>query len=238
MDELTDIGDRVQIAQTVTAAASGVGEPDPYELKFLHGPQPRGFERHKAFGIFRELVRGFRRIHFLAPCVTVFGSARLGETSPYYPVAREIGRLLVDVGRLRLVVAETGEVPPMSSMKTSTKFGVAVAEAAWAQTRPSSAIRRVDSNLNRKRVPRLASVRSSVRSWVMMRCCERDSTFRATVRHRSIRRVFSRASGLNDPAGIDGSSGVTWIVCPGQAVQHPVLPFAEPDLECVRHGRL
>ena len=53
------------------------------DIKFLQGPQPRGFELGKAFEIFCELMRGFRTFHFLAPCVTVFGSARLGETSPH-----------------------------------------------------------------------------------------------------------------------------------------------------------
>jgi uncharacterized protein (TIGR00730 family) len=68
------------------------------QIRFLLGPQPRGFELGKAFEIFCELMRGFRTFHFLAPCVTVFGSARLGEVSPQYALSREIGERLARAG--------------------------------------------------------------------------------------------------------------------------------------------
>jgi uncharacterized protein (TIGR00730 family) len=70
----------------------------PDQIRFLLGPQPRGFELGKGCEIFFELMRGFRTFHFLAPCVTVFGSARLGEVSPHYAVSREIGERLARVG--------------------------------------------------------------------------------------------------------------------------------------------
>ena len=31
-----------------------------------------------------DFVRGFRALHFVGPCVTIFGSARFGESHPYY----------------------------------------------------------------------------------------------------------------------------------------------------------
>ncbi|HEX4145932.1 MAG TPA: TIGR00730 family Rossman fold protein [Pirellulales bacterium] len=71
---------------------------DADQIRFFQGPQPRGFELGKALEIFFELMRGFRTFHFLAPCVTVFGSARVGETSQQYPVAREIGARLARAG--------------------------------------------------------------------------------------------------------------------------------------------
>jgi uncharacterized protein (TIGR00730 family) len=40
----------------------------------------------------RDFIKGFRTLHFVGPCVTIFGSARFGEAHPYYPVAREVGR--------------------------------------------------------------------------------------------------------------------------------------------------
>ena len=43
-------------------------------------------------------MRGFRRLHFVGPCVTVFGSARFGETTRYYALARETGRSLAGAG--------------------------------------------------------------------------------------------------------------------------------------------
>jgi uncharacterized protein (TIGR00730 family) len=45
-----------------------------------------------------EFIRGFRKFHFVGPCVTVFGSARFDEDHPYYEQAHEIGRLLAQRG--------------------------------------------------------------------------------------------------------------------------------------------
>ena len=70
----------------------------PDEMRFLQGPQSRGFELGKALGIFCELMRGFRTFHFLGPCVTVFGSARFGEGHPEYAIAREVGARLARAG--------------------------------------------------------------------------------------------------------------------------------------------
>lgn len=39
----------------------------------------------------REFLRGFRVLHFAGPCVTVFGSARVTEDSPFYALARQLG---------------------------------------------------------------------------------------------------------------------------------------------------
>src|SRR5215468_10042822 len=72
--------------------------PSKPELKFLQGPQPRGFELQLAIQIFFEFIRGFRKLHFAGPCVTVFGSARFTEEHPYYALARETGRLLAEAG--------------------------------------------------------------------------------------------------------------------------------------------
>lgn len=46
------------------------------ESQFLEGRHGRGFELIKAFKIFMECIKGFRALHFVGPCVTVFGSAR------------------------------------------------------------------------------------------------------------------------------------------------------------------
>jgi hypothetical protein len=68
------------------------------EAKFLRGPQHRTSEFGHAVNVFVELVRGFRKLHFVGPCVTVFGSARFAEDHPYYAAAREVGRLLAERG--------------------------------------------------------------------------------------------------------------------------------------------
>jgi uncharacterized protein (TIGR00730 family) len=67
-------------------------------MRFLQGPQSRGFELGRACRIFFELMRGFRALHFVGPCVTVFGSARFAEGHPYYALAREIGARLARAG--------------------------------------------------------------------------------------------------------------------------------------------
>src|ERR1041384_4176961 len=72
--------------------------PKKPHLKFLQGPQPRGFELRLAIQIFFEFMRGFRKLHFVGPCVTVFGSARFPEEHPYYALARETGKLLAEAG--------------------------------------------------------------------------------------------------------------------------------------------
>ena len=76
----------------------GKGPPAPEEARFLQGPQPRGFELGRALRIFWEILRGFRALHFVGPCVTVFGSARFTEGQPYYRLAREVGARLARAG--------------------------------------------------------------------------------------------------------------------------------------------
>ena len=53
----------------------------------------------------RDFIVGFRALHFVGPCVTVFGSARVAETHPYYEITREVGRGL---GRLGFTVMTGG----------------------------------------------------------------------------------------------------------------------------------
>lgn len=68
------------------------------ERKYLEGPQGRGFELRHAFRVLREYISALRALHFLGPCVTVFGSARLGEETHSYESARQVGALLAKDG--------------------------------------------------------------------------------------------------------------------------------------------
>jgi len=70
----------------------------PDEGRFLRGPERRSSEIARAFRIFLECLKGFRALHFIGPCVTVFGSARFKEDNSYYTMAREVGRLLARRG--------------------------------------------------------------------------------------------------------------------------------------------
>jgi uncharacterized protein (TIGR00730 family) len=68
------------------------------ERVFLKGPQPRSWELWMLGRILREFLRGFRVLHFVGPCITVFGSARFTEHHPYYGLARQIGSRLSEIG--------------------------------------------------------------------------------------------------------------------------------------------
>src|SRR6185503_15752208 len=45
-----------------------------------------------------DFLRGFRALHFVGPCVTVFGSARFSDGHPYYELGREVGGRLARLG--------------------------------------------------------------------------------------------------------------------------------------------
>jgi uncharacterized protein (TIGR00730 family) len=84
--------------QTQSDAEWGKRTPDAAEQKFLVGPRPRGSELLFALGVFAELIRGLRRLHFVGPCVTVFGSARFPPEHPYYALTRAVGARLAEAG--------------------------------------------------------------------------------------------------------------------------------------------
>jgi uncharacterized protein (TIGR00730 family) len=72
-----------------------VSEPDRV---LLEGPHSRSQELLLLLRAGRDFVRAFRALHFVGPCVTVFGSARFDEHHRYYAMAREVGRALVGLG--------------------------------------------------------------------------------------------------------------------------------------------
>lgn len=82
------------------------GKPFPYKLDysqsdekpFLEGPRNRLKEFWFALKVAYQFIRGFRQLHFVGPCVTVFGSARFGPENPYYQQAVEVGRVLTEMG--------------------------------------------------------------------------------------------------------------------------------------------
>jgi uncharacterized protein (TIGR00730 family) len=74
----------------------GPGSEDVPE--FLTGPRSRLSELVRVLRISAEFIRGFRALHFVGPCVTVFGSARFREDHPYYLLAREVGRRIAELG--------------------------------------------------------------------------------------------------------------------------------------------
>src|SRR5688500_8413608 len=68
------------------------------ERRFLEGPRKRWDEFKRVARIAAEFVRGFRALHFVGPCVTVFGSARFKEDHPHYIAARDMGARIAKLG--------------------------------------------------------------------------------------------------------------------------------------------
>ncbi len=65
---------------------------------FLEGPQSRQNELFFAIRVFWEFFTGFRKLHFIGPCITVFGSARFDENHLYYKSARAFGSQIAKLG--------------------------------------------------------------------------------------------------------------------------------------------
>lgn len=68
------------------------------ESGFYNEPQTRTSNFKFAFRVFREFMKGLRALHFVGPCVTVFGSARFSEDHEYYKMAYEFGKEIGKMG--------------------------------------------------------------------------------------------------------------------------------------------
>jgi uncharacterized protein (TIGR00730 family) len=64
----------------------------------LEGPHARWSELRLLLVALRDFITGFRGLHFVGPCVTVFGSARTPQTHPAYATARAMGAGLAGLG--------------------------------------------------------------------------------------------------------------------------------------------
>ncbi len=69
-------------------------DPERYLLR----PESRVTDTVSALKIFGEYLRGAQALHELWPCVTVFGSARLGEEHSSYALGRAVGADLARAG--------------------------------------------------------------------------------------------------------------------------------------------
>ena len=64
----------------------------------LEGPHSRTREFWLVVRALRDFIAGFRALHFVGPCVTVFGSARYTTEHPYYALARDVGAAVTRLG--------------------------------------------------------------------------------------------------------------------------------------------
>src|SRR5689334_2630669 len=80
---------------TVTPTTARTASADQF---LLQGPHSRTRELLLLVRAAVDFLRGFRVLHFVGPCVTVFGSARFGSDHPYYALGRLVGHRLADIG--------------------------------------------------------------------------------------------------------------------------------------------
>lgn len=66
-----------------------INQNEKAEIKFLEGPQSRFAELKFIASTLLELIRCFRKLYSIGPCITFFGSARFSEDHPYYEFARK-----------------------------------------------------------------------------------------------------------------------------------------------------
>jgi len=81
-----------------TTSSSVTAPPQRADEIFLEGPRSRFDELFTLFRVLLDFLRGFRVLHFVGPCVTVFGSARITEGHPSYELARKIGAAIAQLG--------------------------------------------------------------------------------------------------------------------------------------------
>lgn len=68
------------------------------EIKFLEGPQSRRKEFTFLIKVLFEFIKGFRALHFVGPCVTIFGSARFKEGHAFYKKTEDLAGKIAMLG--------------------------------------------------------------------------------------------------------------------------------------------
>jgi len=80
-----------------------IAEQEIFELELsdrtlLSGPSSRLRDLATLFRVAKDLLMGFRALHFAGPCVTIFGSARTKPGTRYYEMARKMGEACARLG--------------------------------------------------------------------------------------------------------------------------------------------
>ena len=87
------------ISEPLAAARSTLtARPECADEIFLEGPRSRFAEFFTLLRVMRDFLCGFRTLHFVGPCVTVFGSARIRRDDPHYELAMKMGAAIARLG--------------------------------------------------------------------------------------------------------------------------------------------
>ncbi len=81
-----------------STVAAVVAPPERADEIFLEGPRSRFAEFCTLLRVMRDFLRGYRALHFVGPCVTVFGSARIKPDDPHYELALKMGAAITRLG--------------------------------------------------------------------------------------------------------------------------------------------
>ena len=98
-----------------STVAAVVAPPERADEIFLEGPRSRIAEFCTLLRVMRDFLRGYRALHFVGPCVTVFGSARIKPDDPHYELALKMGAAIARLG----FTVMTGGGPGTSTYTTS-----------------------------------------------------------------------------------------------------------------------
>jgi uncharacterized protein (TIGR00730 family) len=69
-----------------------------HESLFVQGPLSRFRDLIFTFKVQFNFIKAFRKMHFIGPCVTIFGSARFGPETNHYKSAEKIGAEMAKLG--------------------------------------------------------------------------------------------------------------------------------------------
>ena len=82
----------------VAGKATGSKTQKKIDTFYLDGPHNRISEFFFGFKVLIEFLRGFRKLHFVGPCISIFGSARFKEGHEYYELGVEMGKRSSELG--------------------------------------------------------------------------------------------------------------------------------------------
>lgn len=68
------------------------------ESKFVREPQSRWRNLLFTFKVQYHFIKAFRKMQFVGPCVTIFGSARFGPETTHYKNAEKVGAAMAKLG--------------------------------------------------------------------------------------------------------------------------------------------
>ncbi len=84
--------------ESATQPSALTAPPEGADEVMLEGPRSRLDEFIILLRVMRDFLRGFRVLHFVGPCVTVFGSARISADDASYKLARAMGAAIARLG--------------------------------------------------------------------------------------------------------------------------------------------